>query len=109
MQADHVGELPEQQMQRMLHQLRVRRFAEIECIGDLLVALRCRKRDRSDELHGVFLSLLVVLAVIGIVLLAVLLATRFAMRLGWRGARPGSSGHRSMRTTGRMTMLQRGP
>src|SRR6266516_6308528 len=92
MQAAHVGQLPEQLMQRMLHQLRIRRFAEVECIGDLLVAVRSGKRDRSDELHGVFLSLLVVVFVVLLVL---------------RGV--GSSGHRSMRTTGRMMTLQHGP
>src|SRR5258708_4444802 len=98
MQADHVGHLPEHLVQRVLRELRVRRVAEVERVGDLLVALRGRKRDGAGQLHGVFL-----------LLLGVLLAVILAVILDLRGARSGSSGHRSMRTTGRMTTVQRPP
>ena len=59
-----------------------------------MVALRGGERDGGNELHGVFLLLLAVI-------LAVILALR--------GVRLGFSGHRSMRTTGRMMTVQRAP
>src|SRR6266700_2322255 len=102
MQADHVGNLPEHLMQRMLRVLRVARVAEVERAGDLLVALRGGERDGAGQLHGVFLLLFAVL-------LAVILLVIFAVILALRGARSGSAGHRSMRTTGRMTTVQRAP
>src|SRR5258708_34673988 len=102
MQADHVGHLPKHLVQRVLRELRIRRVAEVERVGDLLVALRGRKRDGAGQLHGVFLLLLGVL-------LTVFLTVFLAVILALRGARSGSSGHRSMRTTGRMTTVQRGP
>src|SRR3954462_5493372 len=38
-QAEHVGHLAEQLMQRMLHDLRLRRSAKVERVADLPVAL----------------------------------------------------------------------